>query len=64
VRLKPHLHFNYLKICKCKQGNEGCQIVVEKKDSVRIYSLCANCEQKIRIMGKGEVSKNEDVYII
>jgi len=40
------------------------KIIVEKEDSVRIYSLCANCEREIRIMGKGEVSKNEDVYII
>ena len=40
------------------------KIVVEKKDSVRIYSLCANGEQEIMVMGKGKASKNEDVYII
>ena len=40
------------------------KIVVEKEDSVRIYSLCANCEREISVIGKGEVSKNEDVYII
>ena len=40
------------------------KIVVEKEDSVRIYSLCANCEREIRVIGKGKVSKNEDVYII
>ena len=40
------------------------KIIVEKEDSVRIYSLCANCEKEIRVMGKGKVTKNEDVYII
>jgi len=40
------------------------KIIVEKEDSVRIYTLCANCERKIRVIGKGEVTKNEDVYII
>jgi len=39
-------------------------IVVEKDDNVRIYGLCASCEKAIRIMGKGEVTKDEDVYII
>jgi len=40
------------------------KIIDVKEDSVRIYCLCANCEREIRVMGKGEVSKNEDVYII
>jgi CRISPR-associated protein Cas2 len=40
------------------------KIVVEKEDSVRIYPLCANCEREIRVIGKGKVTKNEDVYII
>ena len=34
------------------------------EDSVRIYPLCANCESEIRVIGKGKVSKNKDVYII
>jgi CRISPR-associated protein Cas2 len=40
------------------------KIIVEKEDSVRIYTLCANCEREIRVIGKGKVTKNEDVYII
>ena len=40
------------------------RIVVEKDDNVRIYGLCASCERAIRIMGKGEVTKDEDIYII
>lgn len=39
-------------------------IVVEQDDSVRIYGLCASCERAIRVVGKGEVTKDEDVYII
>lgn len=40
------------------------RIVVEKDDNVRIYGLCAGCEKAIRIMGKGKVTKDEDIYII
>jgi CRISPR-associated endonuclease Cas2 len=40
------------------------KIIVEKEDSIRIYSFCANCEREIRVIGKGKVTKNEDVYII
>lgn len=38
----------------------GCR----EEDSVRIYSLCAGCERAIAIIGQGEVTKNEDVYIL
>ena len=40
------------------------KIVVEKEDSVRIYCLCANCEREIRVIGKGKVTKEQDIYII
>jgi CRISPR-associated protein Cas2 len=40
------------------------KILVEKEDSVRIYCLCANREREIRVIGKGKVTKTEDVYII
>ena len=47
-----------------KMANRIDKIIVEKEDSVRIYPLCGNCEREIRVIGKGEVTKNEDVYII
>jgi CRISPR-associated protein Cas2 len=47
-----------------KMANRIDKIIVEKEDSVRIYCLCANCEKEIRVIGKGEVTKNEDVYIV
>ena len=39
-------------------------IVEEKDDSVRIYALCATCERAIRVIGKGKVTKDKDIYII
>ncbi len=40
------------------------RIVLEKDDSVRVYTLCANCERVIKIIGQGKVTKSEDVYIV
>ncbi len=39
-------------------------IIVEKEDSVRIYTMCANCDKVVRVIGIGKVSKEEEVYII
>ena len=39
-------------------------VVTESEDSVRIYGLCANCERVIRVIGTGEVSHDEEVYIL
>lgn len=36
----------------------------QKEDSVRIYALCGACERVIRIIGTGEVTKDQDVYIL
>lgn len=40
------------------------KIVVEAEDSVRIYALCAKCERAIALLGKGEITKDENVYIL
>lgn len=39
-------------------------IIMETEDSVRIYGLCANCERVIKVIGTGEVSHDEEVYIL
>ena len=39
-------------------------IVDGEDDSVRVYSLCANCENSVKIIGTGELTENRDVYII
>ena len=40
------------------------EIIDETQDSVRLYGLCAGCEKLIRVIGTGEVSKDETVYIL
>lgn len=39
-------------------------LVDEKDDSVRIYTLCANCEKAVKIIGTGELTEDKDVYIV
>jgi len=38
--------------------------VSEDEDSVRLYILCGHCADSVIIVGKGEVSKDRDVYIL
>lgn len=40
------------------------EAVSEDEDSVRIYILCAGCLKDVALIGRGEVSKDKDVYII
>jgi CRISPR-associated endonuclease Cas2 len=38
--------------------------LVTAEDSVRIYALCAKCESVAKVLGKGELSKDENVFIL
>jgi CRISPR-associated protein Cas2 len=38
--------------------------MVSDEDSVRIYALCAKCEGVAKVLGKGELTKDEDVFIL
>jgi CRISPR-associated protein Cas2 len=38
--------------------------IISDEDSVRIYVMCAKCERVITILGHGEVSEDEKVFII
>ena len=38
-------------------------VKLDKNDSIRIYLLCQECIKKIKILGKGEVTKDKDYYI-
>ncbi len=38
--------------------------IISDKDSVRIYALCAKCKEVVKVMGRGEVTKDEDVHIL
>ena len=40
------------------------KVANEAEDSIRVYALCGKCERVIRIIGQGEVSKEEKVYIL
>ena len=40
------------------------KIAKAEDDSIRIYSICANCEKIIKVIGQGEVTKNEEVYVV
>ncbi len=38
--------------------------LVSDEDSVRIYALCAKCEKVIKVLGDGEITKDEKVFIL
>jgi CRISPR-associated protein Cas2 len=38
--------------------------IITAEDSVRIYALCAKCEKAIIVIGSGEITKDENVFIL
>ena len=40
------------------------KIVAPEADRVRIYTLCAACNRIIKIIGTGEVTTDQDIYIV
>jgi CRISPR-associated protein Cas2 len=36
----------------------------EQADSVRIYRICAECAERVEVLGWGTVSEDPDVYIL
>lgn len=40
------------------------EIIDQDDDSVRIYSVCAACLKEINIIGTGEVTKDQDIYVL
>lgn len=47
-----------------KMINKLEKCIKEDEDSIRIYQLCNECRQEIKIIGKGTVTEDEDVYIV
>lgn len=37
---------------------------ISAEDSVRIYSLCAKCVGVVKVLGSGDVTKDENIYIL
>jgi CRISPR-associated protein Cas2 len=40
------------------------KVKLGEEDSIRLYQFCAACDDKITIWGVGEVTEDEDYYII
>ena len=40
------------------------EIIVEKEDSVQIYTLCGACEKSVKIISTGELTEDKDIYIV
>jgi len=38
--------------------------IVSEDDSVRVYALCAKCQEAVRVFGRGTVAKDENVFIL
>jgi len=38
--------------------------IISPEDSIRIYSLCSQCSKSIRILGVGNITKDEFVVIL
>ncbi len=38
--------------------------IISNEDSVRVYTLCAKCKGVVKIFGRGNLTKDEDVYIL
>lgn len=35
-----------------------------QQDTLRIYNICGGCLKKIQVFGKGDLTQDEDVYIV
>ncbi len=40
------------------------KVLDERKDSVRLYALCAQCTERVEILGRGEATRDQAVYIV
>jgi len=40
------------------------RIRLDELDKVRIYKVCANCVEAVKIYGPGEVSRDPDFYLV
>ena len=43
---------------------DGSSGMISDEDSVRIYALCAKCEKVVTVLGDGEITKDENVFIL
>lgn len=39
-------------------------VIDDQHDKIRIYKLCGGCIKSVQILGNGELTEDEDVYVI
>ena len=40
------------------------RVIEKEQDSIRIYSLCGACQRNVTIIGKGQKTEVDDVFIV
>ncbi len=49
----------------CERVKDGVEKIINKrKDRVRYYRMCGNCEDKVEIYGWGEVTEDEEFTVV
>jgi CRISPR-associated protein Cas2 len=36
----------------------------QREDTVRIYGLCGSCTERVKILGTGDVPREDDIYLL
>jgi len=39
-------------------------LIDAEADTVRVYRLCATCRERLRVLGRGEIEKDDETIII
>ena len=47
-----------------KMEKELTRVYNPEEDTIRIYILCKTCLSKIKVLGRGEITRDEEVYIV
>ncbi|OGP89568.1 MAG: CRISPR-associated endonuclease Cas2 [Deltaproteobacteria bacterium RBG_16_47_11] len=49
----------------CERVKDGVENIINKRrDRVRYYRMCVNCEDKVEIYGWGEVTEDEEFTVV
>jgi len=40
------------------------KIQLEKIESIRLYRICGDCKRKVMLWGEGEITEDQDYYIV
>lgn len=45
-------------------NNTLASVIDEKDDKIRVYRLCKKCLYSVQILGSGDITEDENVYIV